>query len=124
MWRTRAATASQLDRPRLGRAVLVGRAAVLKEGAVDPLNVNATVLDRLDCVGAGGGVWIREGTRFDEFRGHNLRPRILKFLVLSSNVATQPGGSGCCANNHLPQGFGCSKGFLPSRQTGVKVAAN
>ena len=44
MCRTRAATASQLDRPRLGRAVLVGRAALLKDGAVDPLNVNATVL--------------------------------------------------------------------------------
>jgi hypothetical protein len=63
-----------LDRRRKGGAVLVRRAARFEEGAVDPLDVNAAVLHRLDRVGdldqlAGGGVGVNEVVGFDEFHG-------------------------------------------------------
>lgn len=56
---------------------------------------------------AGGGVGVSEVVaRLDEFRGHGLRARILKFLVLSSKRPRPPRGqaAGRCPNNHLPQG--------------------
>lgn len=42
---------AQRDRAREGGAELVRRAAFLEEGAVDQLDVNSTVLNRLDRVG-------------------------------------------------------------------------
>ncbi|MGO8911492.1 MAG: PilZ domain-containing protein [Bradyrhizobium sp.] len=69
---------SQLDRAGEGGAVLVRRAALLKQGKVDPFVVDAAVLGRLDRIGdleqlAGSGMGIGEVARFDEFHGRLYR---------------------------------------------------
>src|ERR1700687_2711094 len=62
---------AQRNRPRQRSAVLVRRAAVIEEGAIDQFDENASVLDGLGRVGdldqlAGGGVGISELARCDE----------------------------------------------------------
>ena len=68
---------AERDRAGESGAELVRSAALLKKGAVDKLNEDAAVMDRLDRVGdlhqlAGGGVGISEIARFDEFHGLGL----------------------------------------------------
>src|SRR5882724_3994286 len=92
------------------------------EGAVDPLDVDATILDRLERVGdlqqpACCGVGVNELARLDEFRGHGLRARIFKFLVLSSkrprrHVARRPGAVPITTYPRA-RALGCSKDSLP-----------
>ena len=60
---------AQQDRALQRRAVLIRRAASLEERAVDQLDIDAAVMDRLDRVGdldqlAGGDVGISEAARW------------------------------------------------------------